>query len=427
MMKNIKHTRHMCLTAIIGTIIAASILTIMLNYANDQIQQNKETLLQVVTANQQTPSYRKLNSNLSDPKTIEPKSKSNNEPSTAQHIQFYLHKEIEEGGRLGNMMFQWASIMGIAELHQLIPCHVSNTGMIYWHEMLEAFEGPFPDCPDDSKSIIYKWNDKDLDNMIQHLHSLKNSPSTTTNYPELFSSFQKKEKKGNIGIVEPTYLEKYNYFQHIPQKVMKTFHIQDKYQKKADQYLQQFTSNSKAKIIKIGIHVRRGDLEHLQEMTFLKQSQYLVSPDFYENAMVYFRRRFNTHDNNNNNSPPSKVLFFVASNTMSWCKNQTIFKNQDDVIFLPETSEQTPILDFTVLTHMDHLIVSFGTFSWWAAYLLSMKNYRNNNENKDKSIVLYHDPITVNNDVLPSWIHIPDEPNMFSNYETYEKYFKFVS
>jgi len=332
--------------------------------------------------------YRRRNLQFLDPKTVEMKEKELITPEetpdeetipTPIHQIPYLKKEIEEGGRLGNMMFQWAAIMGIARLNNLQPCHVPGTGN-YWHEMLDAFEREFQECPD-GDNVAYRWSDSQLDPL-----QVLRDPNDDR----------------DVGIVEPTYLEKYRYFRDIPHEVFQAFKLRENHINAANEYLHPFI-DSNPDIIKIGIHVRRGDLQNLHDLTFLKPSQFLVSPSYFENAMYFYRKRFGPN-----------VRFFIASNTMSWCKEQEVFQNQPDVTFLPESSEYTPLTDFAILTTMDHLIISFGTFSWWAAFM---------GPSSRGGMVLYHDPVTINNDVLPSWLHIPDEPDMMAHYEIYEKYF----
>jgi galactoside 2-L-fucosyltransferase 1/2 len=107
-------------------------------------------------------------------------------------------------------------------------------------------------------------------------------------------------------------------------------------------------SSKKASTTFVGIHVRRGD--HIT-----MEKPYLRSPssEYYKLSMNYFRKKY----------PDS--LFLVASNDIKWCKSQAVFQNRD--VYFVETGDA--VADFATLAHSNHMIMSLGTFSWWAAYL----------------------------------------------------------
>ncbi|PVD32101.1 hypothetical protein C0Q70_07529 [Pomacea canaliculata] len=97
-----------------------------------------------------------------------------------------------------------------------------------------------------------------------------------------------------------------------------------------------------------GIHVRRGD--YLQaEIWGYKTApvQYLL------HAMDYVRQRFRD------------VTFVVASDDVKWCKEQ--FANTSDVTVLQTNSP--PAVDMMILASLDHMIMTVGTYGWWASFL----------------------------------------------------------
>jgi galactoside 2-L-fucosyltransferase 1/2 len=59
----------------------------------------------------------------------------------------------------------------------------------------------------------------------------------------------------------------------------------------------------------------------------------------------------------------SRIFFFVASDDIKWAKKHL---KGDDVVFSPQLKFED---DFAVLTNCDHIILSGGTFGWWAAWL----------------------------------------------------------
>ena len=59
------------------------------------------------------------------------------------------------------------------------------------------------------------------------------------------------------------------------------------------------------------------------------------------------------------------VVFFVCSNDIGWAKQNLVQSRQN--IFFSNTSDA--ILDFATLSVMDHMIMSVGTFGWWASWI----------------------------------------------------------
>merc|ERR1712018_724568 len=61
----------------------------------------------------------------------------------------------------------------------------------------------------------------------------------------------------------------------------------------------------------------------------------------------------------------SKLGFIVASDDRKWC--QEMFEKETDVIMTQRLHR--PDLDLAILSQCNHTIISFGTFSFWSAFL----------------------------------------------------------
>ena len=72
---------------------------------------------------------------------------------------------------------------------------------------------------------------------------------------------------------------------------------------------------------------------------------------YFHNAMDYFRQKY------------ANIVFIVVSEDKNWAKENII---GDDVIY---STSESDLLELALLTLCDHMIMSVGTFSWWAAYL----------------------------------------------------------
>ena len=60
------------------------------------------------------------------------------------------------------------------------------------------------------------------------------------------------------------------------------------------------------------------------------------------------------------------MQFIVASDGPTWCSKQPFFL-ADDVRVV--TEKHTPAVDMAILAGCDHMVMTVGTFGWWAAYL----------------------------------------------------------
>ena len=78
-----------------------------------------------------------------------------------------------------------------------------------------------------------------------------------------------------------------------------------------------------------------------------------VTPEYVERAMRYFTDHF------------SPVHFLVASQDTSWCRNYVAHDRKDVTIM----EGNSAAVDIAALTLTDHMIVSIGTYGWWAGYL----------------------------------------------------------
>ncbi|OWA49928.1 putative Galactoside [Hypsibius exemplaris] len=102
---------------------------------------------------------------------------------------------------------------------------------------------------------------------------------------------------------------------------------------------------------KVGLHIRRGDIMK----SHLRKFGHIPAPKSYFDAAITYMSNRHPH-----------CVFIVVSNDMPWAKN-SLKSAQHTVMFAPD--KLSPEVSLTMLTMMDHLIISVGTFSWWSAYL----------------------------------------------------------
>jgi len=76
----------------------------------------------------------------------------------------------------------------------------------------------------------------------------------------------------------------------------------------------------------------------------------LPQPSYFLNAMKYFVKKYN------------RVQFILASDDLSWCKKNIVGENI-------EYSDHNYPMDLAIMSLSDHIIISRGTYSWWAGWL----------------------------------------------------------
>lgn len=231
-------------------------------------------------------------------------------------------------GRLGNHMFQYASILGIAGRNQMVTF-----------------------IPDD----LELWIVFELDSYVGGVESLRNFIS----YEEISAAIYTPNLTNlpHQDTLIYGYLQSFKYFDYLKNELLQhQFRFKDSYRNSAEAMLQRAINIHKAnilsrngylgEIIVVGIHVRRGDFVRSQSQGYVPAPL----PYFYR-AMNYFYTRH------------QDVMFFVCSNEILWCKKYL----DDDNIFYSDSNNG--FVDLAALSLCNHTIISAGSYSWWAGYL----------------------------------------------------------
>ena len=240
-------------------------------------------------------------------------------------------------GRLGNQMFQYASLRGIAEKNNenwSIP--VKGTGITDYC-LLDCFE---------LKSAKFIEN--------------YNLPTKKSRWFHFDENMLNKTKNCNL----EDFLQTEKYFLHIKSKILEDFTFKKEIIERIKHILNKIDNNTAF------LHIRRGDnVGH----------PFLVN-DPSENLSYYSKAL--THFDKN-------IKFLVVSDEIEWCKNQTFF--QDSRFIFSEEWEKfdsecwlasgnakstVPFYDLCLMSFCNGAIIPTSTFGWWGAYL--QKNRTNN-------------------------------------------------
>lgn len=231
---------------------------------------------------------------------------------------------VSDRGRLGNLMSQYATLYAYSKLlnrQPVISQHMSDT-------LLKVF----PSASIPSSSICgkdYNW--------------------TISNVCDLMGF--KEDRRSNVFIGDfPAELPIFDAYR---KSLSLEFKMDLGLEMAAKMFLRTVSGNDSTPVTFVGIHVRRMDYS-----VWLKNkvNGRLLSKLYFTKAMQYFREKY------------QNVAFVVASDDRQWCKQ--MFKNMSDVHLTPRyQTMKRGEYDMAILAQCNHSIISFGTFSFWSAYL----------------------------------------------------------
>lgn len=145
------------------------------------------------------------------------------------------------------------------------------------------------------------------------------------------------------------FLQAFVYFDNVVDEVRQEFTFHDYIANDASDILRNICVNYNATMT-VGVHVRRGD--------FLSDyGQYwgygVPDKSYFTKAFSLLKSKF----------PAREIIFLVASDDLPWCQENL---KSTDVFVLPEASAAVHL---AVLSSCDHVIISGGTYGWWAGWL----------------------------------------------------------
>jgi hypothetical protein len=225
-------------------------------------------------------------------------------------------------GRLGNQMFQYASLRGIASRRGLdfcIPNHNQIVEDPYGFDMKIEIFHPF------KMSSVSPRNIKLLDSGYAPVAEEKNF-----HFDELLFNMCPDE------ISLAGYFQSEKYFKHIEDDIRADFSFKGEILEPCKEMIGSVDGT-------ISLHVRRTD--------------YLTNPnhtalglDYYEEALKQFK-------------DTSQVLVF--SDDPEWCKEQELFSG--DRFMISESGDQ--YVDLCLMSLCNQHVIANSSFSWWGAWL----------------------------------------------------------
>lgn len=241
------------------------------------------------------------------------------------------YKGLGYAGRLGNQMFQYAALLGIANKLGFIAKVPIESSAVYKDAHYDSTTGTI---------IKSKLELLDCFNVTLSNFTETANINTAHIYQERFFHFDENVFKIKDSTDLHGYYQSEKYFQHCSDLVKQEFTFKSDILAEA----KKIVGNHKDTV---AIHVRRGDY------LGLPNHHPAATVDYYSQALEYFTDR--------------EYTFICFSDDIPWCEE--VFCG-DNIIY----SNSTPFVDLCCMSMCDHNIIANSSFSWWGAWLNSSKS-----------------------------------------------------
>ncbi|VDO98706.1 unnamed protein product [Soboliphyme baturini] len=224
-------------------------------------------------------------------------------------------------GGLGNLMFEYASMLGLARMNNMTPSFICSSNILY-----DAFQ------------ISANRIEAEPHNAAK----VSGEPCC------IFKSELTRLQCGHNYVVS-TYLQSWKYFLDNDAEIRREF----TFSRVTSHECHRVTTD-----VLFGVHLRRGDLLSSDKQNF---GHLPANEEF---AAKVINASFIPRSAN------MRKVFIVVGDDYEWNKKQ--FKPSADTYVLKPVSAA---VDMCVLSKCDRLILSTGTFGWWAAYLANVETW----------------------------------------------------
>lgn len=259
-------------------------------------------------------------------------------------------------GRLGNQMFQYATLMALGKKTGFKPVIPQTNRNIKPHGTYDAAS---------NKWIEYRFLLHECFNLNISFATDEELKTLNSFYREPHFHFDENLFKINDNTGIDGYFQSYKYFQEIEDKVKKEFLFKEAIFTSSYEKINSLIDHKNGYDELVAIHVRRGD--------------YIALPGFQECSAEYYQSAINKFDDAN-------YKFVIFSDDIEWCKSTF---GEDESLYYSEG--QNEYVDMCMMSMCDHFIIANSSFSWWAAYL---------GQNTDKRVIaplLWFNPEVGNN------------------------------
>ena len=256
------------------------------------------------------------------------------------------------GGRLGNQMFDYASLLGIARINNRTA----------WYST--------------SSDLRRLFN-------VTHLADHDRSKYVTIPVPHVGTYDVNMEHLPPQDAYIDDHIHAWRYFWHMKDEIRRELTLLPPMKKVGMDLLQKLIPPGREKAKKIGIHVR------LEDVVGNPYGRRAASVSYLQKATDFMRKKY------------VDVVFIAACQDDKWCKDHL---KMPDVVISPPVSAGTHM---ALLSLCDHMVMTVGTYGWMAAWLTGgdVVYYANFSVPNSSFQNAYNVPA---DHFLPTWIPIGD-------------------
>tara|TARA_B100000963_G_scaffold164241_1_gene142680 strand:- start:2398 stop:3192 length:795 start_codon:yes stop_codon:yes gene_type:complete len=224
-------------------------------------------------------------------------------------------------GRIGNQMFQYAALRGIAANNN------TNFCLPKWDTEVNDGLGNM------LKTELFDcFKMKSVNNSNIQLIDFTVVPESGFNFDEIL--FNCGDEVSLWG-----FFQSEKYFKNVEETIRGDFEFRDEILKPCDDMMQGFLEGGKV----VGLHIRRTDY-------LTNSNHHFVGLDYYKEALSKF-------------SDNAQVIVF--SDDSQWCLDQDLFS--DDRFMVSEND--SGYVDMCLMSMCTDFIIGNSSFSWWASWL----------------------------------------------------------
>ncbi|XP_055352743.1 galactoside alpha-(1,2)-fucosyltransferase 2-like isoform X2 [Paramacrobiotus metropolitanus] len=261
----------------------------------------------------------------------------NNNMLNGSSLRRFLTYQPVDGG-LGNFMFQSAMLVGCARKNDRIPVRITHDSR------LELFEGM--DIGFLNRSVLFPNNSRKAQTLGE-LGPGKFSPdfhNVSSRFPDQAASLS-------------GYGQSWKYFHDASHEIRALLTFKETIQQEAINAILDGLSNlsrrgvllNRMQPVHVGIHVRRGDI--VSDADQVAHGHVAATEEYLLRMALRIQRRY------------PYAVFFVISNDLDYCRR--LFR-EPNFIFVDGNAAE---VDMAIMTFMDVMVMSVGSYSWWSSYL----------------------------------------------------------
>ena len=244
-------------------------------------------------------------------------------------------------GRLGNQMFEYAALRGIAAIHGydwMIP--------------------PYDTQNIENYSLHYCFKMEDVNDTHLGLLQAGFIQERFFHYDEQLVN----RCPDNVSL--HGFFQSEKYFKNVEYEIRKEYTFHDEHLEPCKEIMEQYKDQSP-----IMLHVRRGD-PNLTDPRGFKWSYTQCSSMHPPQTLDYYERALAEFDDNQ--------PVFVFSDSVDWVKEQEFFSGDRFLISEPvdkyNDGSFTPYADLCLMSLCSHAIIANSSMSWWGAWLQTNSN-----------------------------------------------------